>query len=240
MINRLKKWVPVSVKHMIRQVILQGNKSYLPLIDKPCAVEFIGTDYGGAPVCVQMLEPGSVVYSFGVGEDISFDRALIEKYGVEIHAFDPTPRSLAWVKSQDTPPQFHFYDYGIAAEDGMLTLYSPVDPSHVSYSVVEKDPSVEAFEAPVKRLETIMAELGHSQVAIVKLDIEGAEYGVVADIAHSKLNIMQLIVEFHHNFLGLDIKQTQMAVDLLQANGYSAAYVHPYPYTVCFLKSTGG
>lgn len=237
--DKLKRLIPVSVKHTIKMAIRQYRESYQPRIDKTCAVQFIGTDYGGAPVCVDHLKAGDVVYSFGVGEDISFDRVLIEQYGVELYAFDPTPRSVNWVKSQNIPSAFHFFDYGIAAEDGTLTLYSPIDPSHVSYSVVEKDSTAEAFQAPVKRLKTIMAELGHTQVAIVKLDIEGAEFDVVADIARSKLNIAQLIIEFHHRFPGLDIKQTRQSVDLLRANGYRVAYANQYPYTLCFLKFGG-
>jgi hypothetical protein len=40
----------------------------------------------------------SVVYSIGVGEDISFDLELIRRFGVQIHAFDPTPRSIRWLQ----------------------------------------------------------------------------------------------------------------------------------------------
>ena len=30
-----------------------------------------------------------MVYSFGVGQDISWDLAMIERFGVTVHAFDP-------------------------------------------------------------------------------------------------------------------------------------------------------
>lgn len=35
------------------------------------------------------IDEQSVVYSFGAGKDISWDLALIKKYGLTIHAFDP-------------------------------------------------------------------------------------------------------------------------------------------------------
>jgi hypothetical protein len=39
----------------------------------------------------QSLKPGAVVYSFGVGDDISFDVEMAGLFGSEVHAFDPTP-----------------------------------------------------------------------------------------------------------------------------------------------------
>ena len=41
------------------------------------------------------LGSDSIVYSFGVGEDVTFDLALIDRYGMTVHAFDPTPKSIA-------------------------------------------------------------------------------------------------------------------------------------------------
>ena len=33
-----------------------------------------------------------MVYSVGLGQDISWDKALIEKYRCEVYGFDPTPK----------------------------------------------------------------------------------------------------------------------------------------------------
>ena len=46
------------------------------------------------------ISKDSVVYSIGVGSNIDFDIALIEKFNLVVHAFDPTPRSIKWVESQ--------------------------------------------------------------------------------------------------------------------------------------------
>ncbi|HEX7718479.1 MAG TPA: hypothetical protein VF389_01635, partial [Woeseiaceae bacterium] len=37
------------------------------------------------------LHIDSIVYSFGIGEDVEFDLFLIERFGLVVHAFDPTP-----------------------------------------------------------------------------------------------------------------------------------------------------
>src|SRR5688572_4934876 len=51
------------------------------------------------------IDEQSVVYSFGVGDNVSWDLAMIERFGVTVHAFDPTPQSIAWVARQPLPKQ---------------------------------------------------------------------------------------------------------------------------------------
>ena len=51
------------------------------------------------------LGPQSVVYSFGIGDNIAWELAMIEHFGCHVHAFDPTPRSLAWLRQQSLPQQ---------------------------------------------------------------------------------------------------------------------------------------
>ena len=68
-----------------------------------CPTRSLGSDYGGWSVATTGLGPESVVYSFGVGEDISFDIALIKAFGMRVNAFDPTPRSAIYLASQSVP-----------------------------------------------------------------------------------------------------------------------------------------
>jgi hypothetical protein len=75
-----------------------------------------------------------LVYSFGVGEDATFDLGVIEKFGATVHAFDPTPRSSAWVERQSLPSQFIFHPVGIGGEDGTAEFYPPERDEHVSFS----------------------------------------------------------------------------------------------------------
>ena len=51
------------------------------------------------------------IYSFGIGEDISFDTELIGLYSCIVHGFDPTPRSINWIHFNTTPNKFIFHDY---------------------------------------------------------------------------------------------------------------------------------
>ena len=60
----------------------------------------LGDSGGRWSVVPDGLGPHTVVYALGVGTDISFERDLIARYGVTVHAFDPTPISLEWAASR--------------------------------------------------------------------------------------------------------------------------------------------
>jgi hypothetical protein len=125
-------------------------------------VERFGAGYGAWSIVTDKIGPDSVVYSFGVGEDVSFDLDLMNRYGLCVHIFDPTPKSIEWVRSQHFSDQVLFHEYGLAAVDGEISFNPPENPAHVSFTVLSR-PSTrdQAVSLPVKRLQTIMNDLGH-------------------------------------------------------------------------------
>ena len=178
-------------------------------------------------ICPDGLGPQSVLYSFGVGKEISFDLAMIEQFGLTVHAFDPTPRSIEWLKRQHLPARFMFHPYGLGAVDGELKMYAPENAAHVSYSVVpEPGWTSKPIAMPVYRLDTVAKMLGHRKVDVLKMDLEGAEYEVIEDLARSKVEVPQLLVEFHHIHKKDIAKQaTARAIRQLNELGYHVFYV---------------
>ena len=181
---------------------------------------FLGTEYGGYAVLPELLAPGALVYSAGIGEDISFDLALIERFGCVVHGFDPTPRSLAWLATQPLPPGYFVHGYGIAHFDGTASFAAPKNPAHVSHSVLETGNTGERIEFAVKRLASVLAELGHERLELLKLDIEGSEYEVLVDLVKSIPLPRQLMVEYHHGTGGVTLEQTERSLDALREAGY--------------------
>ena len=144
-------------------------------------LERIGSDYGGWIVPASLIAHDWVCYCGGVGEDITFDLGLIERFGVSVIAFDPTPRAIAHVAvAAADEPRFRFMPVGLWSEDTTLRFFAPKDPAHVSHSVVNLQRTAEYFEAPVRSLLSVMSELGHRSIDLLKLDIEGAEHRVLA------------------------------------------------------------
>lgn len=195
-------------------------------IDHTCRTAYFGSEYGGWRVATDQMDARSVVYSFGVGEDVSFDLALIDTFGLQVHAFDPTPKSIQWVQQQSLPSNFILHEYGIADFDGEVSFNPPENPDHVSHTLLAR-PATEAraIRVPVKRLDTIVSELGHERIDLLKMDVEGAEYAVIDDLAQSSLRPKQLLVEFHHRFEDVGADATDRAVRQLKQLGYALYHV---------------
>lgn len=213
----------MSFKRLLKAML--GRDPWIR-IDERVAVVRIGSDYGGWTIRPDRLRAHPVVYSAGVGMDVTFDLGVIERFGAEVHAFDPTPRSLSWVQSQTFPGAFTFHPIGVADRDGELRFVPPEDPTHVSYSASESGTD-DAIACPVERVGTIMRRLGHERLDVLKLDIEGSEYGVIADLAGSDLPIAQLLVEFHHGTGGYRVRDTVAAVALLRSAGFRLFHIAP-------------
>jgi FkbM family methyltransferase len=198
----------------------------------------LGSIYGGWTICTGVgLGSESVIYSVGVGEDISFDLSLIKALGCKIFAFDPTPRSIAWLRTQQLPKEFQFFPWGLGAIDGLVNFIAPEDMGHVSYSsaAVRGD----AVQCEVYRLPTIMRKLGHAKIDLLKMDIEGSEYEVINDLLTHNLRPRQLLTEFHHGSYGIKIHKTASALNRLKAIGYRIFSISPSGREYSFLLKTG-
>lgn len=204
-----------------------------------CNTAFYGTkDYGGWRICTDNISSKSIVYSFGVGEDATWDVELIAHHDVKVFAFDPTPKSIEWVSKQALPDKFVFTPIGIANFDGTITFFPPENEEWVSFTVVERgQDTTSAVKAPVKRLETLAVENGHTVIDILKIDIEGAEYDVLEDLMSSnQITIHQILVEFHHHFPEIDTSKTITAIKLLNNHGYKIFDIGSGGYDFCFIK----
>lgn len=194
----------------------------------------------GAEWCIatHALGAGSIVYSFGVGTDISFELSLIDKYGCTVNAFDPTPRSVEWLRSQVVPNRFKFFNYGIADFDGTLMFYPPLSNNHVSFSATRRADTRQrsGVSLPVHKLATIMELNGHTRVDLLKMDIEGSEYAVLRDILQSDIPIAQLLVEFHHRFDREALKGTREAINALLERGYDIFDISVWGEEYSFLR----
>ncbi len=182
------------------------------------------------------LNETSIAYSFGVGTDISFDLACIEKFSLDIHAFDPTPRSVQWLATQLLPPRFIFHNCGLANIDGELTFYSPENPAHVSFSVSRREGG-EPVRCTVRKLSTIMDDLGHTHLDLLKIDIEGAEYDVIENMLSEEIFPRQFCVEFHHRWPQIGIERTDNAIKKLSECGYRLFHVSPSGEEFSFIKN---
>lgn len=183
--------------------------------------ERLGSDYGGWTLCPTGMDSNSVVFSAGIGEDITFDQELIEKYHCPIHAFDPTPRVREWLKSHAPVEKFYFYEVGFADYDGQAVFYPPENPDFVSHSLLERRETADhAIMVDVRKLSTLLDMTGSNRIDLLKMDIEGAEYRVIAEMLAGSIRPGQILVEFHDFQPNIGLTQTIRATLQLLRKGY--------------------
>lgn len=203
----------------------------------PC--EAHGEGIGTWVVASGKLDAKSVVYSVGVGCELSLDLSLVARYGCLVHCFDPTPVSAAWMRSQKLPPQIVFHEVGLAPYDGELAFHQPRKAGSAHFSPIRRgggDEDGDLVKAPVWCLDTMMRQLGHGRVDLLKIDIEGGEYGIIGDIEKAAGRIGQLLVEFHHCYRSVPLSRTAEAVERLRGAGFRIFHISPRTYEVSFIR----
>jgi FkbM family methyltransferase len=197
----------------------------------------LGNKNAAWTIIPHLINIDSIIYSFGTGTDISFDLAIIEKFGATVHAFDPTPKSILWIKNQQLPDKFIFHAKGLASHDGKAKFSLPDNPLHVSATILHKPDNQGFFIADVNRINTFMNELSHNRIDILKMDIEGAEYEVIDDLIASDIQVTQLLIEFHHRFQNVGVSKTRYAIYKLRKAGFSVFNVSDTGEEISFVKN---
>ena len=186
-------------------------------------MEKLGTNYGGWYVPINMnLNENSVVYSGGVGEDMSFDLLLQCKYNSNIILIDPTTKAI---KHFDEVKQYYrnkqlftggiqndyysciqwlhpnfdklkYINIGLWNKREELKFYKQSNENYVSQSLVENMFGQNYDVVPVDSIKNIMEQQGHTQIDLLKLDIEGAEIEVVNQMLDDKIFPTYVLIEF--------------------------------------------
>ncbi|MFO1477295.1 MAG: FkbM family methyltransferase [Verrucomicrobiota bacterium] len=179
------------------------------------------------------LDSRSIVYAGGVGGDITFEHALVNRCGCRIELFDPSPSGL---KTMELPenriPQFRFHPVALTSKVGTISM-APPPPGEVSWYAQGNDSAT--IQVPSTDLASLMRKNGHEHIDLIKIDIEGSEYEVIEDILKKRIPIRQICVEYHHGIVpGIRRSQTIRSMLKLVRAGYKLLYQEGANHT--FLK----
>lgn len=209
----------------LRGRLVFALNGYWPKIVQHAGIKYFGTEYGGWPVIEHLLDSESVVLSFGLGEDISFDLGVIEKFNCKVIGFDPTPKSVEWLSKQSLPENFQFVNVGLAGETGTIEFNAPENPDFASYSATHESNSEKKVVLPVKDLESLVDELKLDRIDVLKMDIEGSENEVIDRMVNSTVRPSQILVEFHHRIHKTEFARTRKAIEQLESLGYRLFHI---------------
>ena len=218
--------------------------------------------YGGKYIPRRAYERlhGAVCYCFGAGEDISFDVALASD-GHRVFTFDPTPRAKLHFDSlvestgaglsfgingsttsfydvtPDALQRIEFRPVGLWERNEIQKFYIPKNAAHVSHSILNLQKTDDYFEAPCRTLKSIMTELNHDRVDLLKIDIEGAEYAALASMMADGIRPDIINVEYDegHNPLNQDA-HTRIAESVRKMGAYGYALTKRAVWDLTFLR----
>ena len=206
---------------------------------EPDIVEF-GSSYGRWAVNSSGLSPATKMLCFGLGQDISFEQAVMQHFGCSIAGFDPTPASVAYVESLGPIPGLSVFSVALAERDGTLEFRLPPHDAadQVSASASADYKGQPSISVRGLTLRSAFQLCGIHRPDIIKMDIEGAEYGVL----HRALDegtldgVSQLMVEFHHFLPGLQPSQTRQIIARLSAAGFRIGWVGRTNHEYLFVR----
>ena len=225
-----------TIKKHLRHLRLRQNGI---VVDRDLPTATYGRPPAMWTVYPHLIQRGSLVYSFGVGNNIAWDLEMIASHHVELHAFDPTPRSLNWIKTQSLPEEFHLHPVGLSNQDGLMSFFVPTDDHKVNFSSYESiSPTNGTVQCPVKRFETIVSELGHTSVDVLKMDIEGAEMVALPDILSGETEIGHLLIEFHYLYPSISFERFAEAVTNIRNAGFLIFHISERGYEFSFVHES--
>ena len=155
----------------------------------------------------------AVAYCVGVGTNVSFDLELIRRYSTEVHAFDPTPVSLAWVLKQSFRSSFTStpWDWRTLTATRVLPAARPEPCFPFERGTVRREGRTDCLLRAAAH--NAHAGAGHKKLDLLKMDIEGSEYGVIDDLVREKCADRPASIEFHHRHPSIGMEDSQGDLD---------------------------
>lgn len=170
----------IQNEYMTKNDFWKGNKDYIyaktihELLNINCVNNHeqhllrIGNRNDGGYIMINPLSENKIAYSFGISDDVTWDLDMADKYGYDVFMYDHTIKKLPEVNCK-----FHWYKQGITGENETRNL---------------------------KHLETLMKKNGHANVdgMVLKMDVEGCEWDILANIDINVLEQFdQIVMEMH-------------------------------------------
>lgn len=126
--------------------------------------------------------------------------------------------------------QILFFPFALVPVDGPVELFAPLNPENVSHSISNFQRGFSDFGPKISVqgicLQSLLTEAGKTQVALIKLDIEGAEVQIMDHVVSAMSPTSQLLVEFDELTTGEITSQDRArdATKILNEAGFRAVW----------------
>jgi len=233
-----KKYTDADINDMFRLCLISpGGKSWSPvwqvllLLYQAAFSESYTTEPDRfmtlGNYIIHKLPKGSkpVIYSFGIGSNITFDQAAADLYDVPIHMYDPTPGVAGFMEQFKDDPRLIFTQEGVYTEETEIKLFTSKIPGKLNsslYPIHGKDGDYVMVRC--RPLEAFVAANGHDHIDILKMDVEGVADDVLLHMLDkTDIRPKQIVAEFEVKQIENPITYLPKLITLmckLKDNGY--------------------
>lgn len=163
--------------------------------------------------------------------DIGFNYGLFSMISLKyrpskIIAFEPNPNLIKTFTSFFKTSIIELHQKAVSNRNGKTIFYENMDPG---MSTIFNDINIEnvgnSYNVDIISFNDFIIENKIEKIDYLKVDCEGAEYGIFESIPNEYLmnNINKVAIEFHHI---IDDTKVQNLIDKLKANGFNLKIVH--------------
>ena len=137
----------------------------------------------------------AIIYSGGVGTNISFDKTLVKAINCKVRLFDPTPESISFMKNK-TSKNLFFYPYAIYQRNKKVKIYFD------KYGLVKSNSITNFLEFDKKsyyyceayNIPFLKKKFKDKTIDILKLDIEGVAIEVIENCFKNNIFPQQILL----------------------------------------------
>ena len=187
------------------------------------------------------LSKETVIYSFGIGENLSFEKTISKLYGCKVYCFDPTTLAVNFMKREEYDKENIFFEpCGIWISDGKIKFYNQNenDLKNTGGSITNLFETNNYMLLDCNKLSTLMRKNNHENVDVIKLDIEGACIEVMKDFLKENIFPDQIVAEFeyseHDNISEEDFnlwsEDVKKIISILKNKGYKCYNLPRYSH----------
>ena len=152
-------------------------------------------DYGNYKLLKKKIPNNPIVYSGGVGTNITFDLDIEKKNNAKVRLFDPTKNSINYMKKFKNKKNIFFYPIALFHENKKVKIY--YDPTNRvksnSINNFLEFNQKNFYLVDAKNLKTLIKKFKDKRIDILKLDIEGVAEDLLLHTIKNKIYPTQIV-----------------------------------------------
>lgn len=188
-------------------------------------------------IYLDRFDGSKVMIDVGCGHVAEFSRHVIDRYGARAFGVDPTRKHAPFLKKieEEKDGRFKHVPVAVAAIEGTIRFNE--SRTNESGSLLSDHTNVKAdetvsYDVEAVTLKGLLDRIGVAGAEYLKLDLEGAEYDLLKDVAKEELlPFRQIFVEFHHHAVDrFSEEDTARIVDALGSSGLKSVTFDDHNY----------